>query len=210
MKLGILFNGLVAAALAVPIVRFLSVLDHARTRERLPLLGASRAGQRISGRRDAAGHFPQSLRDADRRQDRGHGLLGAAHRRRAIPGLCDQLRAPGLSGPLVSAIRFVHVPVPRRSVLPRRLACLGSAGARAFRISVQSCRTVWSRFRPASCPRRERARLSSERNRHAPDRPDWRMVRPALAARRADSRSRGASACRETPRAGGTFSAAPR
>ncbi len=79
MKLGILFNGLVATALAVPIVRFLLVLGYAGTRRRVPVVGTSRSCQRISGRRDSAGHISKSLRDADRRQDGGHGLLGAPH-----------------------------------------------------------------------------------------------------------------------------------
>ena len=137
MKIGILFNGLVATALAVPIVRIPALLDYARARERLSLLGAARARQRVPGRRDAAGHLPQSVRDADRRQDGGHRVLGAAHRRRSVPGVCRQLRAPGLPGPLVPAVGPVHVSVPWRRLLPRRLARLGTAGARALRISVQ-------------------------------------------------------------------------
>ena len=54
------------------------VLGYAGTRRGIPFLGASRSCQRISRRRDAPGYFPESLRDADRRQDSGHGLLGAA------------------------------------------------------------------------------------------------------------------------------------
>jgi menaquinol-cytochrome c reductase iron-sulfur subunit len=87
VKMGILFNGLVATALAAD--RAISpILDYARALGCLPLLGATRAGQRISGRRNAASNLQESLRDADRWQDGGHGLLGAAHRRRSIPGLC--------------------------------------------------------------------------------------------------------------------------
>src|SRR5438094_248190 len=111
---------------------------YARALERLSRLGATGARQRVSGRRDAAGHLSESVCDADRRQDGGHGLLGAAYGRRSIPGFCNQLHAPGLSGSLVPSIWFVHVSVPRRSVLPRRLARLGTAGARPCRISVES------------------------------------------------------------------------
>src|SRR5258705_4406730 len=82
----------------------------------------------------------QSLRDADRRQDRGNNVLGAARRRRAVPGFCHQLRAPGLPRALVSAIWLVHVPLPRRSVLSRRFARFGPAGTRAVRVSVQGAR----------------------------------------------------------------------
>ena len=137
MKLGILFNGLAAMVLAVPIVRFLlSSVTRGRANGYLSWVPLGHVS-RIPGRRDAAGHFSQSLRDADRRQDRGHRLLGAARRRRAVPGLRDQLRAPGLPGPLVSAIRSVHVSLSWWSVLPRRLARLRPAGARSLRISVQ-------------------------------------------------------------------------
>src|SRR5260370_13881557 len=65
-------------------------------------------------------------------------MLGAARRRRRVPSLRRQLRALRMSSSLVSAIRPLHVPVPGRGVLPRRLARLGPAGARSFRIPVQS------------------------------------------------------------------------
>ena len=137
MKLGILFNGFVAAALAVPIGRFLlSSITRGRANGYLswvPLGPVSR----ISRRRDAAGHFPQSFRDADRRQDGGHGLLGAARRGRAVPGLRHQLRAPRAARFAGFRSPAVHVPVPRRRLLPRRLARLRTAGARPVRISVQ-------------------------------------------------------------------------
>jgi nitrite reductase/ring-hydroxylating ferredoxin subunit len=68
MKLGMLLNGVVAAALAVPIGRFM-LSSITRTRERLPRLGIARPCQSFPGRRDPAGHFPQSPRDAHRRQD---------------------------------------------------------------------------------------------------------------------------------------------
>ena len=55
-----------------------SLFDYARTRERLPFLGAARPRQRLPGRRDAAGYFPQSVRDADRRQDRRTRPAGCA------------------------------------------------------------------------------------------------------------------------------------
>ncbi len=67
MKMGMLFNGVVAAVLAVPIVRFLlSSITRGRATA-LPVVGVARLRQRISRRRDAARHFPKSIRDADRR-----------------------------------------------------------------------------------------------------------------------------------------------
>ena len=162
MKLGILFNGLVATALAGA---HRTDLFFPRSREDAQTLTSPGF---LSGR---VSEFPEgetrlatlskSLRDADRRQDRGHGLLGAARRRRAVPGVCGQLCAPRLPGSLVSAIRSVHVPMPRRSVLPRRLARFGSAGARACSSIRTKCRTDSSRFRPVSYPHRDpRAPLS--------------------------------------------------
>ena len=137
MKVGILFNGLVATALAVPIVGFvLSSVTRGRANAYLswvPLGSVSEfpeggRGWRLSG----------ILRDADRRQNRGHGLLGAARGRRGISGVCRELCASRLPSTLVSAIRFIYVPMPRRSVLPGWFACFGSAGTRVIRISVQS------------------------------------------------------------------------
>src|SRR5246127_5281943 len=64
-------------------------------------------------------------------------MLGSPYRRRAVPGFCYQLCAPWLPGTLVSAVRTVHVPLPRWSVLSRRFARFGPAGTRAVRVSVQ-------------------------------------------------------------------------
>ena len=137
MKLGILFNGWSRPPLPCPSADFFCprLRADARTATSPGYLSAPSANSR-----KARPGWPRSgiPSDADRRQDRGHCLLGAAHRRRTIPGLRRQLRAPRLSGSLVSAIRPVHVPVPWRGILPRWLARLGPAGARSFRISVQS------------------------------------------------------------------------
>ena len=140
MKMGILFNGLVATALAVPIVRFLfASVTRGRANAYLSWVPLGSVNEFPEGETRLA-TFRNPLVTPDRRQDCGHGMLGAAHRGRSIPGIRYQLRAPGLSGPMVSAIRSVHVPVPRRSVLSRRLACVRSAGARTVRVSVQSAK----------------------------------------------------------------------
>ena len=129
MKLGMLFNGVVAAALTAPILGFL----------RRPL---REAAQTVTCAWVPLGHvseFPEGeTRLATFRNPNvipptarpWTQLAGSGH----IVGdqfqvFASQLRAPGLPGPLVSAIRAVHVPLPRRSILPRRLARLGSAGA---------------------------------------------------------------------------------
>src|SRR6202453_3125851 len=43
-----------------------------------------------------------------------------------------------MSGPLVPAIQLVPVPLPRVSLLPGRLPCLRSSGARTFRVRLQT------------------------------------------------------------------------
>src|SRR6202522_2458963 len=43
-----------------------------------------------------------------------------------------------MSGPLVPAIQLVPVPLPRGSLLPGRLPCLRSSGARTFRVRLQT------------------------------------------------------------------------
>ncbi len=69
MKLGILFNGFVAAALAVPIGRYLlSSLTRGRG-DGYRAWVSSRKCERLSGGRDPPGYLPESLRDADRWQD---------------------------------------------------------------------------------------------------------------------------------------------
>src|SRR5258707_342524 len=79
----------------------------------------------------------QRLRSAAvRRQDCRHGLLGEAHRRRTVSSFRHQLRASWLPSALVSSIGIVHVPLPRWSLLSRRLAGFRAARARSFRISL--------------------------------------------------------------------------
>ena len=51
--------------------------------------------------------------------------------------LRHQLRAPGLPGALVSAVAAVHVSLPRRRLLRRRLARLGSARARPLYLRLE-------------------------------------------------------------------------
>src|SRR4029453_16038810 len=78
------------------------------------------------------------LRDAERRQDGGHRMLGPADRRRAVSGLRRELRPPRLPGAVVPAVRSLHVPVPRRRLLPRWFSRLRTAGARIVRIPNQN------------------------------------------------------------------------
>jgi len=138
MKMGILFNGLVAAALAVPVVRFLlSSITRGRANAYLSWVSVGSVTEFPEGEtRLATFRNPYVTPTDGTTVDTACWVRRVAER--TIPGFCGQLRAPGLPRPLVSAIWLVHVSVPRRRVLPRRLACLRSAGARAVRISVQS------------------------------------------------------------------------
>src|SRR5439155_9769345 len=108
-----------------------------RAAARIRLLGPARSGIQLPDRRDALCDLSQPGRVALRRRDREGLLLGAQHRRPPVPDLRDQLRAPRLPGPLVPAIESVHVSLPRRRLLCRRLPCLRSSRARPVRISVQ-------------------------------------------------------------------------
>jgi len=53
-------------------------------------------------------------------------------RRRAVPDLRDQLRAPRLPRALVPPVQPLHVPLPRRRVLCRRFPRVRASGARAL------------------------------------------------------------------------------
>ena len=140
-------------------------------------------------------------------------MLGAPRRRRTIPGFCGELRASRLPGALVSAIRLVHVPVSWRSVLPRRLACLGSAGTRA-------CSNIPTKLRDGlitiqagelPTPGAQAPLLSkSERCRHAPDQHKSENGSTSGCSSRRPFATSPSIRCRGTPRAGGTSSAAPR
>ena len=120
----------------------------------------------ISHRRNAPRLLQKSFSESVGRPDRQRRLLRAPRRRQPVPGLRHQLRAPGLPGALVPAVAAVHVPVPRRRLLRRRLACFRAAGARPIHLQLAksypaSCRSMpakcrrsrtprsWSRFRPA-------------------------------------------------------------
>src|ERR1700719_3700476 len=119
------------------------VFDHAWSLECVPVVGSSWVSKRIPRRRDTAGHVSKSKRDADRREDRGHGVLGAPRGRGAVPGFCRQLCTSWLPRPVVSAVRSLHVSLPWRSLLPRWLTSLGSAGAWALRVSPQSAKRAY-------------------------------------------------------------------
>src|SRR5205823_9977847 len=64
-------------------------------------------------------------------------VLGASDRRRPVPGVRDQLRAPRLPRAMVPAVAALHVPLPRRRVLRGRLARLRPAAPGPLRVRVR-------------------------------------------------------------------------
>src|ERR1700726_2077709 len=87
-------------------------------------------------------------------------------------------RFGGFRNPLCLCARVTaeHITKTARAPLVRQ-----SVGCSSIR---PKCKMAWSAFRQASCPPLEsRAQPCLERNRHALDLADRRMVRPVLAAR---------------------------
>src|SRR5215469_8767351 len=111
---------------------WVSGLAHPRQRSRaVQTLDYTGRSQRISGRTNAFGDVSESNFVLRRWRHRPHPLLGATHSGRTVPGIRGQLRPPRMSGPLVPAIGPVHVSLPRRRVLPGRLARFWTAASRA-------------------------------------------------------------------------------
>jgi len=120
MKLGILFNGVVATALAVPILRYVLSSVNAGG-ETLILTGFRLGGQRISRGRTRLATFRNPIvMPAD-----GKTVDTACWVRRSkgtVSSVRHQLRASWLPSALVSSIGIVHVPCTVWSLLSRRLA----------------------------------------------------------------------------------------
>ena len=139
-KLGLLFNGVIGAILAVPIMRYLMS----------PVTRGRKPGYESWLNLGELEQFPVSqtrlatFRNPDRRflgwPNSRYSLLGEKHRRPELPGLCDQLRAPWMSGALVSAVQPLHVSVPRRRLLCRWFARRRSSSARIVPIPLQNRR----------------------------------------------------------------------
>ena len=145
--IGVLLNGAVALLIATPIVGYL--LGPVRKKGGYDSwidLGEVRA---IPGGRNPAGQLRQPTKHALGWRHRQSGLLGPSNAGTEVSNLRYQLRSPWLPGPLVSAVRTFHVPLPRWRVLRRRLACRGTSAARSFRISLETAkRQVADRRRP--------------------------------------------------------------
>src|SRR6202021_1533470 len=106
------------------------------TRAKPGLRFLARAGpaRPISRGANTLGHLSKPPGGSIGRGNRKHPLLGASSVRGKVPGLRDQLRASRLPGPLVPAVRPVHVSLSWWRLLFGRLARVGTAGARPVRI----------------------------------------------------------------------------
>ena len=129
VKLGVALNGLAAVVLATPVIGYLLAPIFRSEGRRLSKMDFARRTRRVSRRTDTPGEVQESNLECLGWRDRQYSLLGAPRAGRAVPGLRHQLRPPRLSGALVPAVGTVHVPVPRRRVLPGWLAGLGSAAS---------------------------------------------------------------------------------
>ncbi len=137
MKIGILLNGIVAAVLAVPIVRYLlSPVARGRKGGYESWVPLGNLEQFPSGQTRLATYRNPVVNPTD-----GDTADIACWVRNVdgqnFPGLRDQLRAPRMSRPLVPAIEPVYVPMSWWRLLSRRIARFRPSRTRIVRISLQ-------------------------------------------------------------------------
>ncbi len=151
LKLSLAMNGIVGAALAVPILGYL--LGPHEEGSAQGRLDRPRLPRPISRGRNPPGHLPQSHHHPLGWPDRRGLLLGPPHRRRKVPGLRHQLRPPGLPRALVRRVQALHVPLPRRAPTTRmarapRVRPNAASSNTSTRSSITRCRST-----SMDCPR---------------------------------------------------------
>jgi hypothetical protein len=119
LKIAAAFNGVVGVLLGIPIVRYVLSPMRQDYDRWIPL---ATLDQFPTGETRLA-----TFRSPVSNRHRGASMLGAQCRWEQVSGLRDQLRAPGLSRAVVSAVALIHVPVSRRCLLRGRLARVGPA-----------------------------------------------------------------------------------
>ena len=137
MKLGILFNGFAAMVLAVPIVGFLlSSVTRGRANGYLSWVPLGRVSEFPEGEtRLATFRNPYVMPTDGKTVDTACWVRRVAGDQFQVFAInCAHLGCPVRWFPQSGS---VYVSLPRRSVLPRRLARLGTTGARPVRISLQ-------------------------------------------------------------------------
>jgi len=138
VKVGIFLNGIVGAALAVPIVRFLlSPVTHEQKSGYESWLSLGGLEQFPAGQTRLATYRNPVVNSWD-------GKTGdiACWVRNVDDQTFQvfQLRAPGMSGALVSPVQPVYVSLSRRRVLPGWFAGFRTAGARIVPVQPQNRR----------------------------------------------------------------------
>jgi len=98
----------------------------------------SRQARTVSSRADPACCLSESRRQSMGWRHSRYPLLGSKRERATVPGVCDQLRASGLPGAVVSAIQSVHVSLSRRRLLPGWLPSFRTSGARLVSVPPQA------------------------------------------------------------------------
>ena len=125
-KLSIAANSIVGAVFAVPILGYLlgPVMKKGKAAEFWVGLGFDRS---VSRGRDSARQFPRPVHGTFGWPDCRPAMLGEAHRREPVSGICYQLRSSWLPSALVLTVEAFHVSVPWRSLLPGRFPRLRTA-----------------------------------------------------------------------------------
>lgn len=95
-------------------------------------MGRSGSNHGISFGPNSFRDIPESDSTTHRWRCRKNRMLGALRRSWKVPSLCNQLCSPRMPSSLVRAIEIVHVPMPRRGVLPRWISCGRTATARSL------------------------------------------------------------------------------
>ena len=114
-----------------------SVAGYSRAEARLRVVALAWRTGTVSRGSDPARHLSKSRCQSLGRPNRGYSLLGQKRGRTEFPGLCDQLRAPGMSGALVPAVEPLHVSVPRRRLLSGWFARRRTSAARTVPVPLQ-------------------------------------------------------------------------
>src|SRR5581483_5461476 len=99
--------------------------------QRISALGCDWGCERISSGRYEAGDVSQSVQGVVGWRDGQRAGVCSVYGTGKVCGVCNQLRAPGLSGAVVLGVAVVYVSVPWRCVLRGRQPSVGAAGTRA-------------------------------------------------------------------------------
>jgi hypothetical protein len=184
MKIGILFNGVVATALAVPIVQYVaSSISRSRASGYLSWVSLGRVREFPEGETRLATFRNPYVMPTARPPTRPAGSGGSrASSSRSLPSTARiwDVRSAGSRSRASSCVRATAVPTTATARVPRGRQSAGCSNIRS------RFKTARSPFTPESCPhqvppplrlrRTSRPLREIQGNRHAPDREDRRVV----------------------------------